>query len=101
MVKVISEKLMTNKNISNSPFEKSKKTKGMIKKFSTVLGYKGIMIIVVLIIVVIFCLQNIESTSVQFLFWKIFEISKLYLIAISIFLGFVLGLILKCRIRQV
>jgi len=70
------------------------KHRGMTKKIASFLGFKGIVIAFVLLFVGIFCLQNIESTSVQFLFWKLIEVPKLYLVLISLFLGAALGFLI-------
>jgi uncharacterized integral membrane protein len=84
---------MSIKNTSDYSFKKPDKTKGMFKRIAIFLGFKGVVSLVILIIAIVFCFQNIESTSIQFLFWKILEISKLYLIIISMSLGYILGLV--------
>jgi uncharacterized integral membrane protein len=77
-----------------SSVESSIKPISIPKRVAVFLGVKGALIVSVMMIVTIFCLQNIESTSVQFLFWKILEVPKLYLVAISLFLGIGVGLLL-------
>lgn len=76
------------------------KPRSLFKRIVTFLGFKGIFSLFFILLVTIFSLQNIESTSVQFLFWKILEVSKLYLILISIFMGTLLGFILGFRFKQ-
>jgi uncharacterized integral membrane protein len=98
MDEITRERLMSK---SNSTPEKSKKTKGVIKGVVTFLGFKGIVSIIFLILVIIFSFQNIESTSIQFLFWKILEVSKLYLIVISILLGLIIGFALGFYFKKV
>ena len=86
---------------NSAPLDASPKKKiGIVNKVAMLLGFKGIMSIAILIIVVIFSLQNIESTSIQLLFWKILEVPKLYLIAGSTLTGMVIGLILGFRLNS-
>lgn len=97
MDEITSERLMSE---SDSTPEKSNKIRGIIKRVTIFLGFKGIVTIIILIVVAIFCLQNIESTSVQFLFWKILEVPKLYLVVTSIIIGFIIGFILGCNFKK-
>ncbi len=70
-----------------------KKTKERVLSFVNFLGLKGFSGIILATIFIIFCFQNIESTSVHFLFWEILEVSKLNLIAISTFSGVIIGIL--------
>jgi uncharacterized integral membrane protein len=80
--------------------ESANRPKGIIKRVTIFLGFKGIVTIIIVIVVAIFCLQNIESTSVQFLFWKILEVPKLYLVVTSIIIGLIIGFILGCNYKK-
>jgi len=95
---------MSQVNMSNTTPEKPKKSIGVIKRIVIMLGFQGFLGSIIVTAIVVSCLQNVESTSVQFLFWNIVEVPKLYLIAIStslgVILGFILGLSLGCRISD-
>jgi len=92
MLKLVSE--------SNQSHEKDKDSDGMMKKLTTLIGFKGIISVVFLLTFVVFCFQNVESTSIQFLAWKFLEVPKLYLISLLTALGFSLGVIFGVRYKQ-
>ena len=76
------------------------KKRGLVRKLFHFLSYKGMISLLILMIILIFGLQNSESTSVQFLFWKVIEVSKLNLIFISVSLGVVLGVFLGISLKK-
>jgi uncharacterized integral membrane protein len=55
-------------------------------------------VVLALIVVVIF--QNIEPTSVDFLFWSILSVPKIVLILISMLIGAALWEVVRRRIRR-
>ena len=93
--------MFPSRNFDAASFEAEapKKPVGILKKTVLFLGFRGMLVAFVLLIAAIFCLQNIESTSVQFLGWKILEVPKLYLVAISMLLGAMIGVLLGWRFR--
>ncbi len=62
-----------------------------MKKVISFLGIKGLTSLFIIFIVFIFCIQNSEPILIRFFFWDLLEISKVYLVLFSIFLGMVLG----------
>lgn len=89
---------MDNKSFKFANEDVEKKT--YFSRITTILGFKGILTLVILFIVTVFCLQNIENTSIQFFFWKIVEVSKISLVLSSILLGIVLGLLFSFIFRR-
>lgn len=61
--------------------------------------FKLITALIILIIVVVFLLQNLSKTDIIFIVYT-FELSKAYLILGSIILGFLLGLISVFALRR-
>lgn len=91
---------MSTDRIISYPDGHAIKQRGVFSKIFHFLGFKGTTFIILFILVGTFAFQNIESTSVQFLFWKILEVSKLYLILLSILLGAVFGIFLGLRLKK-
>jgi len=61
--------------------------------------FKLIVALVILIIIVVFLLQNLSKTDIIFIVYT-FELSKAYLILGSIILGFLIGIITVFALRR-
>lgn len=72
----------------------------MMKNIFKTLGLKGIIAFITIFVILIFCIQNIETTSVDFLFWNIVELPKLNLILFSVFMGSILGFMLGWKFAK-
>ena len=55
------------------------------------LGFKGVVILTILFFVLLIAFQNLETTQIRILFWKVVELPKLYLLLGTFFFGFVTG----------
>ena len=61
---------------------------------------KFILWTLVVILVAIVILQNVEPTSIRFLFWSFLAVSKLTLILISMLVGGIFALLLQWEFRS-
>jgi uncharacterized integral membrane protein len=61
--------------------------------------FKLVILIVFLILLVVFLLQNLAKTDIIFILWS-FELQKAYLILGSLILGFLIGLITMFAFRK-
>ncbi|HHN64180.1 MAG TPA: LapA family protein [Nitrospirae bacterium] len=57
------------------------------------IGVRGVIVIILVLIIVAFLLQNSQVVEIQFLGWK-WSMSKVILIVFSMFVGALIGLIL-------
>jgi len=64
-----------------------------MNKILKFLGIKGIAIIFVSSLLFVIALQNLAPVSLNILFWRFFEVPKLYLILLSYFVGVASGVI--------
>ena len=60
---------------------------GIIKK----LGFKGSVLLLVLVALLLLAFQNMDTISIRFLFWDVIVIKKIYLIFLLVGIGWVLG----------
>ena len=72
----------------------------MLKKTASFLGIKGITVLSIFSVIVIFCLQNLETISVRFLFWELVSVPKLYLVGIATSLGVLMGVIIGWQLHR-
>lgn len=65
----------------------------MMKKIFRFLGFKGTVVLFIFLTISLFCLQNLDTISVRFLFWDLVSIPKLTLVATASLLGVIVGFI--------
>jgi len=63
------------------------------------MNWKISVILILLMLVIIFTLQNYEVVQVKFLFWQ-FEASRAIVLFLTMLIGFVIGLVVSFIKRQ-
>ncbi|RMF14067.1 MAG: hypothetical protein D6761_10055 [Candidatus Dadabacteria bacterium] len=66
----------------------------MTKRLWRALGLRGTLVVFLLLLVGIVGLQNMEPFDIDFLFWDLIQVSKLYFILADFGLGIIAGLLI-------
>jgi len=74
--------------------------KSIVKKIWTRLGFVGTLMTLVVALIAVVGFQNMEPVDIDFLFWDLIEVPKLYFIAALTSIGFLLGLVVGYRGRR-
>jgi uncharacterized integral membrane protein len=61
------------------------------------LGWKGCLLIFLLVLLGIVCIQNMDPVSIHFLFWDIAEVPKLLILLVAFLAGLVWGIVVGTR----
>jgi len=62
-------------------------------------SWKWILIILLLIFLIIFTMQNYEVVTIQFLFWS-FQTSRTIIIFVTLLIGIIIGLFISFKKRE-
>ena len=63
------------------------------------MSWKWILIILLLIFLIIFTMQNYEVVTIQFLFWS-FQTSRTIIIFVTLLIGIIIGLFISFKKRE-